>query len=77
MLAATAASWYLGEHGASGPASGVPALLVLGLALLKGLGIALAFMELHQAPRLARWLVTGWLGAVVALLMVVRVWAGG
>ena len=60
MLAATAASWWIGETGLwTGPLW--PLLLVFGLSLFKGLAIALDFMELRGAPAVWRRFVVGWL----------------
>lgn len=74
-LAATALSWAIGEtrHGAA-PAWSVA--LVFGLALAKGLGIALEFMELRSAPPVWRRFVVGWLLVVIALIVVLRLAAG-
>ena len=49
--------------------------LIFALAALKGSWVTLDFMELRHAPRLWRWLVLGWLGAVLSLI--VLLWAIG
>lgn len=64
MLAATAASWWIGETGLwTGPLW--PLLTVFGLSLFKGLAIALDFMELRGAPAVWRRFVVGWLLLVI------------
>ncbi len=74
-LAATALSWWIGET-RSGAAPAWSVALVFGLALAKGLGIALEFMELRGAPALWRRFVVGWLLGVNALIVVLRIAAG-
>lgn len=71
LLAATGVTWLVGENVAGGGVG--PVLLIFGLALAKGVAIALDFMELRDAPPLWRRLVLGWLAAVLALI--VAAWA--
>jgi hypothetical protein len=73
LLAATALTWALGESGLAGGAAGWPILVVLLLALAKGLAIALDFMELREAPVLWRGFVLGWLAAVVLVIVLVAI----
>jgi len=77
LLLATALTWAVGESGWLRSAGSASATLILVLALVKGAGIALDFMELREAPQLWRWFVLGWLVAVVGLIAAVRVLAGG
>ena len=72
MLAATLATWALGEGGVAGTAA---VLLMLGLACLKGVLVILDFMELRHAPLLWRILLLGWL-AIVTVLIVLCYWIG-
>ena len=72
LLVATGITVALGEAGVvQGHAWAV--LTIFALVLLKGMWIALDFMELRQAPPLWRRLVLGWLLLVVALI--VLAWA--
>lgn len=75
LLLATALTWAVGESGWLRGAGKASATLVLLLALVKGAGIALDFMELREAPRLWRWLVLGWLLLVIGLIAGVRLLA--
>ena len=45
------------------------ALVVLGLAFVKGMLVALEFLELREAPALWRWLIAGWLVLVLGLIV--------
>lgn len=71
LLAATAVTWLLGEAGWVDAAHAWPVLLVFGLALAKGLIIALDFLELRHAPAVWRRFIVGWLvvtlGAILTL----------
>lgn len=77
LLAATALTWALGESGLVRGQAGALTALVFALAFAKGLGIALDFMELREAPPLWRRFVVGWLALVVAVVLAVRWVAGG
>ncbi len=66
LLVATALTTWLGESGQRGAWTVV---LMFGLALAKGLFVALDFMELRHAPALWRRLVIGWLLVVLALVL--------
>lgn len=66
LLAATAATWWLGEMGAAGTGAIVAMLLI---ACIKGRLIALDFMELRHAPLLWRILLEGWLLLVSSLIL--------
>jgi|JI8StandDraft_1071087.scaffolds.fasta_scaffold248685_2 hypothetical protein len=70
LLAATGVTWFAGESGALAGGALAPVLLIFGLALAKGVAIALDFMELRAAPPLWRRLVLGWLVAVLVLIVV-------
>lgn len=74
MLAATAASWWIGETGLW-TAPGWPLLTVFGLSLFKGLSIALDFMELRGAPAVWRRFVVGWLLLVIVGIVVLHFFA--
>ena len=73
LLAATAITWALGDSGLTDPATAWAVPLIFALAALKGGWVVLDFMELRRAPRLWRWLLLGWLGTVVCLI--VLLWA--
>ncbi len=47
----------------------VPAMIIFGLALIKGLWIIMNFMELRHAPALWRSLLIGWLVFVTSMIM--------
>jgi caa(3)-type oxidase subunit IV len=72
MLAATLATWALGEGGASGTWS---VLVMLALACAKGVLVILDFMELRHAPVLWRILLLGWL-SLITVLIVLFYWIG-
>jgi hypothetical protein len=65
LLAATLATWTLGERGAAG--LGVMATLMV-ISFLKGRGVVLDFMGLRGTSLLWRALVLGWLSTVTALI---------
>lgn len=69
LLAITAATYGIGEAGLSGQGSMGPVLAIFALAFVKGVLVCLHFLELRRAPALWRWLVLGWLGLVVALIL--------
>ncbi|WP_298213168.1 cytochrome C oxidase subunit IV family protein [Acidovorax sp.] len=74
LLAATAITWWVGEHpGPTGIGRGA-ALAVLGLALAKGVLIVLDYMELRHAPALWRRLLLGWLGLTLLIVLVATLW---
>ncbi|WP_265947917.1 cytochrome C oxidase subunit IV family protein [Dechloromonas sp. A34] len=66
LIAATAATWYLGEVGAAGT-SAIVAMLVI--AFVKGRLVILDFMELRSAPLMWRLLLEGWLILVSGLIL--------
>ena len=68
LLAITGVTFWLGESG-SAVGSVAVALAVLGQAFVKGLVVALDFLELREAPPLWRWLVIGWLVLVLGLVL--------
>ena len=70
LIAATLLSGALGESAAGHPGAWAVGA-VLGLAGLKGALIVLDFMELRHAPPLWRRLLLGWLGGVLAVLLLV------
>lgn len=72
LLVATAITWWLGDHGMAG--QGV-VITIMVLALIKGLGVALEFMELKGAPPLWRRVVLGWLLTVTGLILLTY-WMG-
>lgn len=75
LLAATGATYWLGESGELGHASMVPALLIFGFALFKGVGVILDFMDLRHAPALWRNLLLSWLGFVIGMILLAY-WLG-
>lgn len=68
LLAITGVTFWMGESGSS-VSSLTVALGVLGLAFVKGLLVALEFLELREAPALWRWLIAGWLLLVLGLIV--------
>jgi len=73
LLAATATTWWLGEHPGATP--GTPmACVVLALAAGKGVLIVRDYMELRHAPALWQRLLLGWLGLTTLILLVATVW---
>ena len=68
LLLATAVTFAFGEAGLVARTAW-PVYVMLSLAFLKGLWIALDFMELRHAPPLWRRLVVGWLAVVVLLIL--------
>jgi len=65
LLAATATTWWLGDHGAAGP--GVMAAL-LALSFIKGRLVVLDFMALRGVRLMWRALLIGWLVLVASLI---------
>lgn len=65
LIAATAATWQVGEAGAAGPGA---VALVLGLAGLKGWGIIREFMLLRRASPAWNLILGGWLALVLAII---------
>lgn len=76
LLAATGVTWGLGESPLLRVHAGWASGTVLILSLVKGLGIALDFMELRDAPPPWRRFVVGWLLVVIAFVAAVRAVAG-
>ncbi len=68
LLVITGVTFWLGESG-SAVGSVAVALAVLGQAFVKGLVVALDFLELREAPAMWRWLVIGWLVLVLGLIL--------
>ena len=68
LLVATGITFAFGETGLV-EGTAWPVFVMLALAFLKGLWIALDFMELRHAPPLWRRLVVGWLAVVVLLIL--------
>ena len=78
LLAATGVTYWLGESGgmeAQGRTSMVPVLLIFGVALFKGMGVILDFMDLRHAPGLWRNLLVGWLVFVIGMILLAY-WMG-
>ena len=77
LLSATALTWLLGDSGYTSPNTAWAVPLIFALAVIKGTGVILDFMELRHAPALWRWLLLGWLclvcGGIVLLWAVGRV----
>ncbi|MGE5331415.1 MAG: cytochrome C oxidase subunit IV family protein [Nitrospirota bacterium] len=68
LLAITGVTFWMGESG-SAVGSLMVALAVLGQAFVKGMVVALEFLELREAPALWRWLIAGWLVLVLGLVV--------
>ena len=68
LLVITGVTFWMGESGSSAGSLAV-ALVVLGLAFVKGMLVALEFLELREAPALWRWLIAGWLVLVLGLIV--------
>ena len=68
LLVITGVTFWMGESGSSASSLAV-ALVVLGLAFVKGMLVALEFLELREAPALWRWLIAGWLVLVLGLIV--------
>lgn len=66
LLVATGITWWMGDHGLAG--KGV-VITIMVLAFIKGLGVALEFMELKSAPALWRWVILGWLLTVTGIIL--------
>jgi hypothetical protein len=66
LLAATGATWWLGEVGAAGPGA---ILAMLAITVIKGRLVILDFMELRGAPLVWRLLLGGWLIVVGGLVL--------
>lgn len=75
LLAATGATYWLGESQSLVHASMVPVLLIFGFALFKGMGVILDFMDLRHAPVLWRNLLVGWLVFVIGMILLAY-WIG-
>ncbi|WP_157269741.1 cytochrome C oxidase subunit IV family protein [Azohydromonas aeria] len=71
-LAATGASWWVGES-PLGEDAIWPVAMVFALSLAKGLIIAQDFMELRGAPALWRRFVVGWLLVVILVIVALRI----
>ena len=69
LLAVTGVTYWIGEGGLADQSSMVPVLVIFGLAFVKGLLVCLDFLELRHAPTLWRWVVIGWLIAVLSLIV--------
>jgi len=74
LLSATALTWWLGEHNATGQSALVTAGIVLTLSVLKGWCIIQDFMELRHGPRLWRYLMLAWIVVMASLLFVASLW---
>lgn len=72
LIAATLATWTLGEEGVSGP---LAVFSLLAIAALKSRAVILDFMGLRHAPLLWKGITLGWL-AVVCALIALAYWKG-
>ncbi|QNP48812.1 cytochrome C oxidase subunit IV family protein [Diaphorobacter aerolatus] len=72
LIITTLSSWWLAEDPAALRLGLVSTGIVLALSALKGVVIALDFMELLQAPRLWRRAVLGWLATVLLIIFLTR-----
>lgn len=66
---------WLGEHPSPAGLRRMVVVAVLMLSAVKGLLIALSYMELHHAPPLWRRLVVGWLVLVLSAIAVISLWS--
>ena len=69
LLLATAVTWWLGESGQVGVGGMAPVLVIFCLSFAKGMWVVYDFMALRHAPALWRRVVLGWLGFVIALIL--------
>ena len=74
LLAATALTTWLGDHGGPRGLGTGAAVVVMALSAGKGCLIVLDYMELRHAPALWRRLLLGWLAAVVLLVLAATLW---
>lgn len=74
LLSATALTWWLGEHNATGQSPLITAGIVLTLSVLKGWCIIQDFMELRHGPRLWRYLMLAWIVVMAVLLFGASLW---
>ena len=68
-MALTGLTYALGEGGAFGLGSLVPVLVVLAFSGVKAMLVMNHFLEMSEAPALWRWLLRGWLGVLLVLLV--------
>ena len=77
LFSAMVLTWWLDASGLLGtPASRWAVPLIFALAWLKGLGVALEFMELRHAPALWRRAMLGLFSLMLALVMLAWLIAG-
>lgn len=74
LLAATAITWWVGEHPGRHGVGAIAAVMVLLLAALKGTLIVLDYMELRRAPALWRRLLLGWLATTLLIVLTATLW---
>ncbi len=72
LIAATLATWTVGEEGISGPAAVASLLLI---AALKSRAVILDFMGLRHAPLLWKGITLGWV-VLVCGLIAIAYWKG-
>ena len=72
LIAATLASWWLAEDPGAHRLGRMAAGIVLALSAVKGLVIALDFMELGHAPKLWRRALLAWLCVILAVIFATR-----
>ena len=65
LMTGTAATWWMGETGAAGPAV---VLAILGIAAVKGVGIIREFMGLRGIKAVWPIAVIGWLLLVLTII---------
>lgn len=75
LLAATGATYWLGESGELGHASMVPVFLIFGFSFFKAVVVIKDFMDLRHAPALWRNLLLGWLVFVTSMILLAY-WIG-
>ena len=72
LIAATLASWWLAEDPGTHRLGRMAAGIVLALSAVKGLVIALDFMELGHAPKLWRRALLAWLSTILTVIFATR-----
>ncbi|QIL79825.1 cytochrome C oxidase subunit IV family protein [Diaphorobacter sp. HDW4A] len=72
LIVATLASWWLAEDPDAHHLGLLATGIVLALSAIKGVVIALDFMELSHAPRLWRRLLLGWLSVILLVILGTR-----
>lgn len=75
LVIATGVTYELAESGLTQRDGSTAVMLMMGMALLKGVCVVQDFMELRHAPSKWRWSVLGWLFFVLGMI-VLAYWIG-